>query len=663
MGAWLRRHWEAWTLAGGVAASAAVSLVWVFLVPIYQGPDEPVHLDYALCLYENGGLFRANDVAVARRIMEAPRYRGYPYIFYLLHPYSLYLVDRTELATVHFNAAAKMPPGYGTADYFAALDRDRPPRPARIEAPPAQAYYYPFGYYGLLALWIGGVRQFSDSLVVTFFAARAFSTVLLVVTLLFTHATLKALGYRSRFRLVLTAIIGLFPLTSFVSSYVQPDNLGLTLASAAFYFAVRVRLELGRPLPLAALGLALGGLLATKLHFYLAVSVPVAAMLAAELVGRRAGPLAWLRTVTLVGWPSLAAGTVYAWTIWGLDYHPLHSVAARHGHGFLSFAVFMAEGLQKAFENYYAGGTHNTFWGVFGWADTPLVIGGPNTDFLVRFTVQAFTWVLLALTLVRAERVGSRLWRLARRGRPALALRLACSDPITNSYFLFTALMVALFVRTDNIFAAQGRNWLPFLLPIFLTGLVYAPKALTLRPSRRLLSRAATAGLALYTLAACGFAPATLRARFYAPGNEQPMAAVPVATRPETTHAMAWANNAGDSAAADGRAVFRLPPADHVYCVRMRFVLTDPAGRFNSLQAHWTGPGETFAAANGFVFRVKNGPCEQDLTVWINGPADRIRITPATRPCHFELREMVAMVRPGARHDGPATLASGVPPR
>lgn len=648
MKAWLRRHWEGCALAGVIAASAAVSLAWVFLVPIYQSPDEPVHLDYALCLYEHGGLFRANDVAAAQRVMEAPRFRGRPYIFYLLHPYSLYLADRTELATVHFNAAARMPPGYGTAAYFAELDRDRPPRPARIEAPPAQAYYYPFGYYGLLALWIAGVRQFSDSLVVTLFAARTFSTVLLVVTLLFTHATLKALGYRPRFRLLLTAIIGVFPLTSFISSYIQPDNLGLTLASAAFYCSARVRRDGATATALAGLGLALGALLITKLHFFVAVAVPVAAMLATTLFARRAGLVAWLRTAALVGLPSLATGSVYAWTIWGLDYHPLKSVATRHGHGVVAFLTFLSDGLGRAVHNYYSGGTHDTFWGTFGWADTPLVIGGPNVDYLVRFAVQGFTWILLALTLVRLERVASRLWRVARRGRKVLALRIACSDPITNSYFLFTVLMVALYVRTDNIFAAQGRNWLPFLLPIFLTALVYAPKALSLRASRRVLSGVATAALAIYTAAACGSAPATLRARYYAPGCDQPMAAIPIST-----------SVVGATASADeGGATFQLPPAEHVYCVRLRFELTDPTDDVSWLRAEWAAHGQDFGASGGPTFRVRSGAWEQNLTIWVNGPAERLRIRPATPDGRIGIRDAVALVKPGAAGDGVPAVAS-----
>src|SRR5205823_9029846 len=152
----------------------------------------------------------------------------------------------------------------------------------------------------------------------------------------------------------------------------------------------------------------------------------------------------------------------------------------------------------RALLNYYGQLTHDSFWGIFGWMDTPIQIGRHRTQELVQYTTLSAGWVILALTLVRLEQVGSRLFCVWRRGRKWLALRLALSNPLVNSYFLFTLLMFYLFVRLENRFAAQGRNWLPFLLPIFLVGLVYAPKALTLRRTRVVVSGALTAALLFY---------------------------------------------------------------------------------------------------------------------------------------------------------------------
>src|SRR5207247_591835 len=94
----------------------------------------------------------------------------------------------------------------------------------------------------------------------------------------------------------------------------------------------------------------------------------------------------------------------------------------------------------------------------------------------------------LGLTLTRFAQVSRRLLAIFRRGRRLLALRLLFSNPALNSYFLFTALMVFLFICTDNVFGAQGRHWFPFLLPIFATSLIYAPKALKRRSARTVLA-------------------------------------------------------------------------------------------------------------------------------------------------------------------------------
>src|SRR5579871_3052575 len=86
---------------------AVVALRWVFLVPIYQAPDEPYHLDYALAIYQKGSLFR----------IQGPPAPG----IHLVHPYTHYLMDRTAMHALAFHPDAKMPPGYGTAAFYDSL--------------------------------------------------------------------------------------------------------------------------------------------------------------------------------------------------------------------------------------------------------------------------------------------------------------------------------------------------------------------------------------------------------------------------------------------------------------------------------------------------------------------------------------------------------------
>jgi len=82
-------------------AAAAQAVWWVFLVPIYQSPDEPAHLDYALGIHARGTLLFAQYTTFANLPTDA-------------HPYTEYLRTRSSLPQVAFNPGAKMPPGYGT---------------------------------------------------------------------------------------------------------------------------------------------------------------------------------------------------------------------------------------------------------------------------------------------------------------------------------------------------------------------------------------------------------------------------------------------------------------------------------------------------------------------------------------------------------------------
>lgn len=478
-----------------VLAACGLALYWVFLVPIYQAPDEPMNLDYALAINEHGGLFRVHHTS-------------YQQLPTSVHPYTAYLIDRTQTARVAFNPGARMAPEYGSREFYEAIEREAPSREGlHIDTPNAPFAVYPYGYYGLLALWIEALHVWSDGPVFVFFGARCLSVALLFLTLLLIHATTRRMGYGVGFSLFLTAVVGFLPLTSFVASAIQMDNLSFTLVSLCFYLAVCLRQQPGRPLWLALLGLAFGGLLVTKLHFFLLVSLPICLMLAT-----RGGMPTWPRHVLalhLLIVPSLIAGSIHLWSTWGTT--NLYGPPSEHTGSLLH----ILEWVKRAVFDFYAGTSHESFWGTFGWMDTPLIIRGRRTNEVIRFVIQVFAWGFLGLTLVRLEQVLSRLARVAWRGRTWSALRIAFSHPLINSYFLFTVFMIWLYVRVDNRFGAQGRNWLPLILPILLTGLVYAPRALTLRRTRHLLS--ATTGVLLLAFCVVGsvYGLKTIDKRFY----------------------------------------------------------------------------------------------------------------------------------------------------
>src|SRR5207302_3798094 len=117
--------------------------------------------------------------------------------------------------------------GSGPIAYYQGLDTAAP-QPALDGAPvqnPGLLPVYPFGYYALLGAWLWLVGHLTTSVTILFFSARLLSVLMLPATLLLCYAISRELGMTSRLSLFLTAVIGLFLLTSFVASAIQPDNL------------------------------------------------------------------------------------------------------------------------------------------------------------------------------------------------------------------------------------------------------------------------------------------------------------------------------------------------------------------------------------------------------------------------------------------------------
>src|SRR5262249_10165879 len=151
------------------------------------------------------------------------------------------------------------------------------------------------------------------------------------------------------------------------------------------YLALLVRRKHGHVKPLALLGIALALLLAAKYHFYVAVLVPVLAMLISDRL-LRPWRMGWARTLALLLLPSLLVGAVETWVSFGPKTNGiLNNPNTRHSEfaqaaagGLLSGAKFLVDGLAGALDDFYVhGSTFLSFWGVFGWLDAPLVIMSP----------------------------------------------------------------------------------------------------------------------------------------------------------------------------------------------------------------------------------------------------------------------------------------------
>jgi len=159
-------------VAAVVMASAAVAIAWVFFVPILEAPDETVHFEYVTALYSAGGLVAPRDAAR----LTIPNGRPIPY--------PKYLEDQSAVAVIAEKPDVKAPAGYGAATYYDSVDRNLQPvgTSAQLFNPPLLRYY-PFGYYLLDAAAMGVTSLFTSSPVALFFAARALSVALLVLSL------------------------------------------------------------------------------------------------------------------------------------------------------------------------------------------------------------------------------------------------------------------------------------------------------------------------------------------------------------------------------------------------------------------------------------------------------------------------------------------------
>jgi hypothetical protein len=288
--------------------------------------------------------------------------------------------------------------------------------------------------------------------------------------------------------------------------------------------ALLVRKRPSDPKLLAALGVALGLLFVTKYHFYAAVATAVLAMLISDRLASRRNRMGLAKTLAFIMVPSIVLASVQAWILWGspnpftlfdpnLD-HQEATVAS--SHGILAIAVYSLRGLGQAFIDFYWNGTtFQSFWGRFGWMDEPLVIVTPQVTEVIQHVIGLLSVVVFVLSFVRLGQTAWRLARIASRRSWRGALSIACSNPLINAYFMFTAIMFCLFAVVRYSYGPQGRDWFPLILPLFLIATHYAPKAIPSRRASNALSTLLIGCLALYCLAGIYYSTPSIMNRYY----------------------------------------------------------------------------------------------------------------------------------------------------
>ncbi len=512
---------------------------WVFLVPIFQSPDEDCHADYLFSLYSKQRLFKATDWPIVG----------------CSHPYTRYLFDATNGQAVKIIAYAQPPLGYGTKSFFHKIDVNAPTEQMVLQCKtnPGDTVIYPFVYYAIAAIWLKLLSCFDSNLCFLFFSARFLSVILLGCGLTFSYLTMLELGLSRLKATLILAAIAFFPMVTFVGSYIQPDNLSLAVVSACFYLALRWRnTNLSNqftsnlmPIPLTIksylrdvplfrieepilwlLGLIMG-LLLVKYQIFLCVGTAILAMVITKSIRSKISfKQLVIRLLILLG-PAMAIGIIQTWIIWGsglpsIDrqhwhWHPTYTAfkEALNGHKILTAHIVNA--LLQAYHCIYCidGLAFHTFWGCFGHVTVPLIIVNPTVNQVLRIIINWLTKIIILLTLVSLAKVSMSLFLLSKKRGIRCTLYLACSNIVINSYLLFVIFMFLFFVVAYPSVLWQGRHWYALIFALFITAACFAPRVLVSRVIRERIFFLITIGWLCYSLIGSYSAIACIRERFY----------------------------------------------------------------------------------------------------------------------------------------------------
>ena len=497
---------RAWYTACAIVLTlcfVALACIWTNLVPAFQSPDEPAHFDYAYSLATAGRLMRAADGPA-----------GYD-------PRVQIFMRNADLKRIAFHVDERVPKSYGTRAFYERIRRETgayrgysPLQSNTVRSPLMSVYgFVPYVLYAVAAY------PFRDDVVASLAACRFASIAFTGFAIFMWSRILRRLHVRKAHALALIAVVAFFPLTSFIGSYVQPDGVAFLIVSALLLVTLRIRdgcVDARHAFAFAVLVAALYG---TKLQFAVAVGfatiVPVAIAYTRNASVRMR---AFAASILLV-----SVATMIVATRWVMQ--DSNSTSYFQGRRTLTSALvehvptgvttFLSTEFRVAMSNLYGGGiSQQSFWGLFGWLDTPIrIVNYHITDGVSRF--ETFGTVLVIVTIAASAILGlRRLVRVGRRRSVGIAFRLASNDPAFNAYLLFVTLFIVLFVVSGDLFRAQGRDLYALEVVAFACASWYGARAFP-RRWRRAYSRLVLVSLATLSMASSAFALTTIEDRFY----------------------------------------------------------------------------------------------------------------------------------------------------
>ena len=274
-------------------------------------------------------------------------------------------------------------------------------------------------------------------------------------------------------------------------------------------------------------------LLLAKYHFFCCTTIAILAMIIGAAIRSKISFGKMLAIMATLFIPSIIAGMVQLWVSWHCK---LPTIDAIHWHWFATNTEFKKvlklggkqtlshiwHALTDLYQTVYQvnGIAFQSFWGYFGWLDTPLVIVSAKITTILQACIEFSTKMILVLTLVTLTKIIISLLQLLIKGKWRLAFYIASSNPVINSYFLFTLFITLFSVSVYPSFGWQGRHWFPFILSIFLTAASFAPRAFSSTVIRKQAFLLVTGGLLIYSLLANYCAFGCIHKRYFVRENQ-----------------------------------------------------------------------------------------------------------------------------------------------
>jgi hypothetical protein len=482
-----------------IVCATLLSVVWVFRVPMFLEPDEIAHADASFAYFNAG---RPLDVVGAKSSN-------------FVTPETRYLMRAVEYRRLRYDAHAVVPKTYGSRAFFRGVDAHAP-APNGVTAGdrtiPYALVVYPATYYVLIAACMrAGWAGFDRSLTAAFFVGRLANSAMLSATLVFAYLILRKLRLSVVDRFLLFVGVSFFPMSTWMSAYIQPDNLSALLTSAALYYALALRKTPESATALLALAITESLLGITKLQY--AVVTIFAFALALRNRFDHESVVVRIRAVAVgVVVPSLVvfvgrhlspAGTI-GLPPSGERYAQLGTIATiRAAATALGYA---------ASDTFFGGKPFESFWLHFGIRDEG-TFRGPVAE-VSAVALCGLTLLTIVAWLVRQGTVFDSLVRISRRYGILRASHFIGNDPFLNLYGSLTALLFALYAFTGGYLTLQGRYWYPVLLPIVVVS-VGAIGRVVRRPRAPVATRIACLFWAGFSLTSAPLALAAMQSGFY----------------------------------------------------------------------------------------------------------------------------------------------------